>query len=77
MRQSARRRAKNLSRKEAYLRIAKKMRALVSAGNATDAKKLLPDMYQALDKAAKTNAMKKNKASRLKSRAAKYVEKTP
>lgn len=49
------------------------VKKLVVAGKPSDAEKLLPQLYKALDKAAKTNAIKKNKASRLKSRISKFV----
>ena len=68
LRQSLRRRAQNLKRKEAYKTTVKNIKKLVLASKLEDAKKLIPQLYKALDKAAKTNVIKKNKASRLKSR---------
>jgi len=41
-----------------------------------EAKKLLPKLYKALDKAAKVGLIKKNTASRKKSRLTKLVLKT-
>ena len=41
----------------------------------TEAKKLLPDIYSALDKAAKVGVIKKNNASRRKSRLTKIIDK--
>lgn len=73
LRQSLRRRTKNLQKKEVYKRVLKNIKKAVSAGKPADAEKLLPQLYKALDKAAKTNAIKKNKASRLKSRVSKFV----
>ena len=75
MRQSVRRRAQNLKKKEAYKTIVRDIKNLASSGKMSDAQKLLPGLYKALDKAAKTNAIKKNKASRLKSRLTKLVSK--
>lgn len=46
----------------------KKTRALTEEGKLDDAKKVLKEAYSVLDKAAKTNLIHKNKASRLKSK---------
>jgi small subunit ribosomal protein S20 len=46
----------------------KKFRKLVTAKNSKDAQALVPVIYQALDKAVKKNYIKKNAASRTKSR---------
>lgn len=76
LRQSERRRQKNLQKKEAYKRVVGDVKKLVEAGKISEAEKLLPRLYKTLDKAAKTNAIKKNKASRLKSRISKLVAKS-
>ncbi len=68
LRQSARRRDYNLLRKEAYKELVKKIKKTLRDNKPKDARDALPGLYAALDKAAKTNAIKKNKASRLKSR---------
>jgi small subunit ribosomal protein S20 len=68
LRQNVRRRLQNLRRKEAYKKAVKDFRKLVVAKKIDEAKNYLTKVYQALDKAAKTNVIKKNKASRLKSR---------
>ena len=75
MRQSIRRHAQNLKKKEAYKRLVRGVRKLIAAGKKAEAEKLLPQLYKTLDKAAKTNVIKKNKASRLKSRLAKLAHK--
>ncbi len=75
LRQTARRGKQNLARKEAYKNVIKNIKKLAGAGKTKDAEKLLPQLYKALDKAAKTNAVKKNKASRLKSRISKFLKK--
>ena len=67
-RQNLRRRAQNIKRKKALKKVLKNYKKLVSAGNLESAKNELPKVYQALDKAAKVNLLKKNKAARLKSR---------
>lgn len=68
LRQSVRRRTQNGLRREAYKKEVKNFRKLVLAKNINDAKTLLPKVFKALDKAAKTNVIKKGKADRLKSR---------
>jgi small subunit ribosomal protein S20 len=73
LRQSLRRRARNIQKKESYKQVAKNIRKLAHAGQLEQAKNLIPQAYKALDKAAKTNVIKKNKASRLKSRLTKLV----
>ena len=76
LRQSLRRRARNLQKKEAYKCLIRDVRKAMAAGKPDEAKKLLPQLYKALDKAAKANVIKKNKAARLKSRLTKLVIKT-
>lgn len=75
LRQSVRRRRQNLKRKEAYTNAAKTLKKMASAGQTSDTKEALSRLYAALDKAAKTHAISKNKASRLKSRLTKLVMK--
>lgn len=75
LRQSFRRKKQNLKKKEAYKTVVKNLKKLVPLGKKDEAKKLLPALYQALDKAAKTGAIKKNKASRLKSRLTRLLKK--
>lgn len=74
LRQSVRRHKQNLARKEAYKKAVKEYRKLIAAKKLNEAKTLLPRVYQALDKAAKTNVIARNKASRLKSRLAKLLK---
>ena len=76
LRQSFRRRTINLKKKEAYKRLIRDIRKLAVDGKKDEAAKLLPSLYRALDKAAKTNVIKKNKAGRLKSRITKLFGKT-
>ena len=71
-----RRRTQNLKRKEAYKSVVKNVRKLADGKNMEEAKKLLPNLYKALDKAAKTNVIKPNKASRLKSRLSRLIAAT-
>ena len=76
LRQTATRKKRNTVRKEVYKREIKDIKALLSSKNSADAEKSLATVYKALDKAAKTGAIKKNKASRLKSRIAKKFKKS-
>lgn len=68
LRQSIRRRERNLLKKEAFKNATKKIKKLVQAGKVDEAKELIPEAYKAIDKAAKTGVIKKNTASRKKSR---------
>lgn len=74
LRQSKRRRARNLIRIHAFRNAAKEVRKLFAAGKKDEARALLPNAYQALDKAAKTGVIKKNAAARAKSRLAKLLK---
>ncbi|HXK37149.1 MAG TPA: 30S ribosomal protein S20 [Candidatus Paceibacterota bacterium] len=73
-RQSIRRRARNMARISAYKVIVKEFRK-AAAANPKQAKELLAKLQQKLDKAAKSGVIKKNKASRLKSGAARLLAK--
>ena len=68
LRQSERRRERNLLKKEAFKDAIKKIKKLVQADKIDEAKKLIPEAYKAIDKAAKTGVLKKNNAARKKSR---------
>lgn len=76
IRQSARRKTQNLVYKNKIKILVKETRSLVLAKKIEEAKKLLPELYRALDKAAKVGVIKKNNASRKKSRLTKLVQKT-
>ena len=69
LRASKKKRVFNLRRKGAMEDALKDFRKLVVAKNKAEAEKMVPALYQALDKAVKTNYLKANTASRLKSRA--------
>lgn len=75
LRQSVRRRTQNLKRKDAIMRVVKDLKR-AAAGGSKDVNAVLARLYAALDKAAKTNAIAQNKASRLKSRLTKLVAKS-
>jgi len=74
LRQSKTRRARNNKKKEAYKKLVVGYKKLLAAKKFEDAKSQLPAIQKALDKAAKTNVIAKNKASRLKSRLSKLVK---
>ncbi len=67
LRQNKRRHARNLSVKKSLKETIKKYRKFVST-NKDEAQKFLGNVYAQLDKAAKNEVIKKNTASRLKSR---------
>ena len=67
-RQNTRRRDVNRKRKSAMKSAVKKFRKLVLAKKLDEAAAELPKVYKILDKTAKTGVLKKNTASRLKSR---------
>lgn len=67
LRQNKRRRARNLARARAW------KEAVKQAKKTPHNKELLARAYQALDKAAKRGVIKKNTASRKKSRLARFI----
>ena len=75
LRQSIRRRARNSKRADSYKSAVKELVKVTKTGDMKEASKLLAKTYKAIDKAAKTGVIKKNKASRLKSSAAKLLTK--
>lgn len=74
LRQNIRRRLQNLLKKESYKSAIKTYKKLAASKNLEDAKAALRSVYKALDKAAKTGVIEKNKASRLKSRLSKPLQ---
>ena len=75
LRQSKRRKARNLVKLTAIRKLRRDYSKLIAAGKKDEAQKKLPLIYQALDKAAKTGVIKWNAASRKKSRLAKSLAK--
>jgi small subunit ribosomal protein S20 len=75
LRQSKRKQAQNIRRKDAFRVLVKEFLKAIAAKEFDKAKELLPKVYKALDKAAKGKTIKKNKASRLKSRLTKSIKK--
>ena len=76
LRQNVSRRARNIKVRDNYKKVVKEYRRLKGAKHADQAKKELPRVYQALDKAAKAGVIKKNTASRLKSRLSQLIAKS-
>lgn len=73
LRQNRTRRSRNMQKKEAYKKLVVSYRKLIAGKKVDEAKAKLPAIYKTLDKAAKTNVIAKNKASRLKSRLAQLM----
>ncbi len=68
LRGSEKKKVFNLRRKKKVLDAVKVVKKLVKEGKTKEAQDLLPKAYQALDKAAKGNTIKKGNAARKKSR---------
>ena len=75
LRQNEHRHRNNLRYQRTYKELIKEMRSLIGKEKIDDAKKLLPELYKALDKSAKENVVKKNTARRYKSRVTKAINK--
>ncbi|MCH8244658.1 30S ribosomal protein S20 [Patescibacteria group bacterium] len=75
LRQNVRGKIRNLKRKNAMKALVKQTRKLASAQKKEEAISLLPKLYKAIDKAAKRGIIKKNAASRKKSRLTKLLQK--
>ena len=73
LRQNEKRKGKNLRRKREIKKLQKSLRVLISQQKTKEAEKLLPQIYKAVDKAAKTQVIKKNKAAREKSKAVRLL----
>lgn len=74
MRKTAKRTAVNSGRKKAIKELIKKIRKAALSGQIEEAKKMLPQAAQLLDKAAKKHIIHANKASRTKSRLQKLAK---
>jgi small subunit ribosomal protein S20 len=72
-RRSLRQRARNLVYLDKMKSLLKEVRNLVSQKKIKEANALLNNIYKALDKAAKKGVIKKNTASRKKSRIARAI----
>ncbi len=74
LRQNKRRRINNLQRKRKIKDLFKEVDLSLSEGKRKEVEKLVPELYKALDKAVKTNAIKKQTAARKKSRLMKRLK---
>lgn len=75
LRASKKRAAQNLKIKKVFKDAVKKLNELVKTGKIEDAKKMMPAVQKALDKAAKVGVIAKNTAARKKSRLSKMLKK--
>jgi small subunit ribosomal protein S20 len=75
LRTSERKHVFNQRRKDTLNEVIKKVKKFVADKNTKEAVSFLAQAYKAIDKAAKTNLIKKNTASRKKSRLAALVKK--
>ena len=76
LRQNVKRKARNLVYKNKMKALVKEVGGLISEKKIEEAKKLLPKIYKAMDKAAKVNVIKKNTASRKKAGIAKLINRS-
>lgn len=76
IRSSARKAVYNSRRNKAMKEAIKEVKTLVATKDKKAVTEMLSKAYKAIDKAAKTNLIKKNAAARKKSRLAKSVAKT-
>jgi len=76
LRQTEKRQKQNLLKKEIYKELLKKIEKAASQGKRSDIVALMPALSKAVDKAAKTRVIAKNKAARLKSRVARLANET-
>jgi len=75
IRTAKRRHVYNVRRTEAMRGTVKEIRTMVINKKTTDAEKMLPEAFKAIDKAAKRGVIKKNTAARKKSRLVKLIRK--
>ena len=76
IRQSLKRQKRNKQKKDSLKTLLKQAESLIKEKKPKEAKELLPKIYKALDKSAKSNIIKKNKAGRKKSRITKRINKS-
>ena len=73
-RSSLKKRVFNLRRKDKVSKAVKSLKKLVALGNKKDAEMMMRQVQSALDKAVKGKTLKKNTASRKKSRLSKLIK---
>jgi small subunit ribosomal protein S20 len=74
LRQSETRRLRNLQKKNSYKNAVKVVKKLITEGKKKEAGESLAKAFKAIDKAAKSGVIKKNKAARLKSGASRLLK---
>ena len=75
LRGSKRKRQFNTAKKELVGKAVKKIKKLISEKNIKEAKAFMPEVQRILDKAVKTNLLKFNTVSRIKSRISAMLKK--
>ena len=73
LRQNPVKKAQNDAKKTEMKKLLKQALTLIEEKKVADLEKLLPSLYKAIDKACKIGVIKKNNASRKKSRIAKHT----
>ncbi|MDP3015386.1 MAG: 30S ribosomal protein S20 [bacterium] len=74
LRQNISRRKRNLKKKAELKKVIKEYKKLIIAKDKEKANEYLSQVYKKLDKAARVNLIKKNKAARLKSGLSKLIK---
>jgi small subunit ribosomal protein S20 len=74
IRNADKKRVFNIRRKRAVADVEKRIVKLLAEGKVEEAKALIPEAYKKIDKAAKMNTLKKNTASRRKSKINRMVK---
>jgi small subunit ribosomal protein S20 len=75
LRGSSRKRGFNIAKKDLISKTVKKLKKLVNEKKVKEARAMLPEIQQVLDKSVKTGLIKLNTASRTKSRLTAMVKK--
>jgi len=73
LRQSKKRKALNIKKKDRMKKLIKELRVFVDEKKTEEAKNFLPKVYKAIDKAEKSGVIKKNTTARKKSRLTRIV----
>lgn len=75
LRGSSKKRSFNIRRKKDLISVLKEIKKLVAEKKTDEARKMLPKAYKVIDKSAKKGLIKKNTASRKKSRLVAFIKK--
>ena len=74
IRNAEKKRVFNIRRKRVVSSVEKEIVKLLAEGKVAEAKAMIPEAYKKIDKAAKMNTLKKNTASRRKSKISRMVK---